>query len=196
MPKQLKVLFVATVILVLGLSAQGTVASWRVNNEIDAGAMTTGSLKLMLAAGGQSSGTLNFSQLDDTNLWPGKFSQAPLEVLNSGSVDLSYNLVDAVSAPANATAADRSLAEQSLLSIYAGMNPKDCAADAALTGQLLYSGQIGSNAKFSQNRVLAAGTGASTSESLCVRVTLPSNASQQASGGRLSLVLRFVGQQS
>ncbi len=196
MPKQLKVLFVAAVILVLGLSAQGTVASWRVNNEIDAGAMTTGSLKLMLASGGQSSATLNFSQLEESNILPGKFAQAPLEVLNTGSVDLSYNLADAVSAPANATAADRSLAEQSLLSIYTGMNPQDCAADAALTGQLLYSGPLGTGAKFGQNRVLAAGPGASSAESLCVRVALPSNASQQASGGKLSLVLRFVGQQS
>lgn len=190
MPKPLKFALVAAVLLVLGISAQGTVASWRAESRVDPPTLTTGSLSLL--AGGVED--YQFANLSAGDLIPGAFTQASLEISNAGTVPLSYELDGAVNSVASPTTADQALANVVQLSVYSGMNKATCDADQALTGEKLYTGPLGANASFATARELAARPGASN-EILCLRVAVPEGATQTASGGKLSLQLRFSGQQ-
>lgn len=194
MPKPLKFALIAAVLLALGLSAQGTVASWRAESNMDPGTIRTGSL--MLLAGDDGNGTQHhqFIKLNGTNLIPGRYTQAPLVISNGGTSDLAYQLDGAVNAASSPTEADTALSGASQLRIHTGMSASACEAGQALSGEQLYSGSLGVAAEFAAPRLLS-DEGAGGEETLCVRVSLPASASQMAAGGELELRLSFVGQQ-
>jgi alternate signal-mediated exported protein len=195
MPKQLKFTLVAAVVLALFLGAQGTAAVWRAERNIDAGTMRTGNLLLLVGAEPKEAANYEFIELDGSNLVPGQYVQAPLMLSNGGTTDLLYNLVGASAKPETPTDADTALADSSILSIYAGMTAVACDGRQALSGQMLYKGTANSTAKFAVARPLLSENGDASKENLCVRLSVPSNAPQAASGGSLKLVLNFVGQQ-
>lgn len=189
MPKPLKFALVAAVLLLLGISAQGKAASWRAESQVDPPTIKTGSLSLL--AGGAKD--FQFTKLSGSALIPGSFTQAPLAMSNAGTVALSYQLDGATNSLASPTAADRALANAVQLRIYTGMDQTAREAGQSLTGQQLYVGPLGTDASFASARELGAGSTNST-ENLCIRVSIPSQAPQSASGGKLSLNLRFTGQ--
>lgn len=190
MPKPLKFALFAIVLLLLGISAHGTVATWRAESTVVPPSLTTGSLELL--AGGEAK--YDFTELAGNQLVPGAFTQAPLTISNSGTVDLTYRLDGASDAAASPSAADRALAGAVKLSIYSGMDQQACEADQPLTGEALYSGPLDPAANFAKARVLSAKP-AAASETLCVRLSVPEGATQAASGGQIKLSLRFTGQQ-
>ncbi|PRA04515.1 hypothetical protein CQ010_06235 [Arthrobacter sp. MYb211] len=194
MPKPLKFALIAAVLLVLGLGAQGTVASWRAESSVDPGTLQTGSLQLLAGDGVNGMQHYQFSQLSSGNLVPGQFTQAPLVISNGGTSDLGYRLDGAVNAATSPTAADIALSEASQLRIHAGMPASACEAGQPLSGEQLYAGSLGDAAEFAAPRPLPAES-AGGEETLCVRVSLPAGASQTAAGGKLELRLGFVGQQ-
>lgn len=190
MPKPLKFALVAAVLLLLGISAQGTAATWRAEITVDPPSLRTGSLALL--AGGETEH--QFANLSGSELIPGAFTQASLVISNAGTVDLSYQLDGAVNATTSPTVADRALSSALQLSIYSGMDRKACDDDQPLSGEQLYTGSLGASASFAAPRVLRAEPAMAT-ETLCVRVSLPSGAPEAASGGKMALELGFAGQQ-
>lgn len=195
MPKQLKFAFVAAVLLVLGLSAQGTVASWRAQSTTEASTISTGSLRLLLGPQGSASENFRVAGLDSANLLPGGFVQAPLRISNAGTVDLAYNVQGISGLPSTPRASDSALASASVVKIYAQMPASDCSSGASPRGEILYSGPFTSGASFSSPRTLRSGAGVNTEETLCLRLELEAGAPQTAAGGKLDVVLKFVGQQ-
>lgn len=194
MPKQLKVAIVAAVLLVLFMSSRGTAALWHTKGTIDAGSVSTGSLYLLAGNGSNAEQDYAFTELNGTNLIPGQFVQAPLVIGNGGTTDLAYNLVGASTLPASATTADKALSTHSMLTIAEGMSSARCTARDPLIDPL-YKGPANTSATLGNARKLSAGAGNSSSETLCVRIEIPSQTPQTASGGNLKLVLNFVGQQ-
>ncbi|WP_440103676.1 hypothetical protein [Glutamicibacter mishrai] len=190
MPKPLKLALCAAVLLLLGISAQGTAATWRAERTVDPPALTSGSLGLL--AGGEA--RYQFTKLAGSELVPGSFTQASLAISNAGTVDLSYQLAGAVNSAASPNAADQSLANALRVAIYSGMSPAACDAYQPLTGELLYTGPLDAAARFEKARVLSAEP-TPASEDLCVRVSVPAGAVQSAAGGKVALTLSFVGQQ-
>lgn len=195
MPKQLKVALAAAVLLVLFMSTQGTAALWRAEGTTDAGSVKTGNLHLLAGDGAKAEENYTFAELARSNLVPGTFTQAPLNITNGGTTDLDYNLVGASTSPASPTTADSALGAVSILSIYSGMESTDCTNNQPLTGSPLYEGPATANATFQEVRALAAEGSSASAESLCVRIAIPADAPQAASGGVINLVLNFVGQQ-
>lgn len=190
MPKPLKFAICAAVLLLLGVSAQGTAANWRAQSTVDPPALASGSLALL--AGGEAQ--YQFLELAGSELIPGSFTQAPLQISNAGTVGLSYQLNGAINAAASPSSADQALASALRLSVYAGMDPAACEAGQPLAGEALYAGPLGSAASFANARVLDAEP-VPESETLCVRIAVPSGAAQSAAGGTVELALKFAGQQ-
>lgn len=195
MPKPLKFALVAAVVLVLGISAQSTVATWRAVGNIDAGKLNTGTLALHAGNVETSVQDYNFTELNGVNLMPGAFVQAPLTLSNAGTSKLRFGLTEAEATPQSANASDAALIASANLSIYAGMSPSACSGSQNLSGQKLYSGPLGSAASLASLRSLAPQGDDRNSETLCVRVGIDSSAPQKASGGRMNLVLRFGAEQ-
>lgn len=191
MPKQLKAALLAAVLLVLFLSAQGTVASWRAEGTVDPTQITTGRMELLV--GGSKS--YDFTEQRFQNLVPGGFAQAPLTLSVAGDTGLNYDLAGASSAPDTPTAADKALSSSVVLSIYSGMTAENCTNQQNLSGEKLYQGPVTQDARFGSVRPLEIAGSQTSSENLCIRLAIPSGTPQSASGGRIKLVLNFVGQQ-
>ncbi|PQZ94907.1 hypothetical protein CQ018_06085 [Arthrobacter sp. MYb227] len=194
MPKQLKVAIAAAVLLVLFMSSQGTAALWHAKGSMGVGSISTGSLYLLAGNASKAQQDYAFTELNRTNLIPGQFVQAPLVISNGGTTDLAYDLAGASTFPTSATAADKALSTHSVLTIKAGMSAPSCAARNALTDPL-YKGPANAAATLGKVRNLSAGEDSSSSETLCIRIEIPSHTPQAAAGGKLNLVLNFVGQQ-
>ena len=194
MPKQLKVAIAAAVLLVLFMSSQGTAALWHATGSMDVGSISTGSLYLLAGNGSKAEQDYAFTELNGTDLFPGQFVQAPLVISHGGTTDLAYDLAGASTLPTSATAADKALSAHSVLTIQAGMSAPSCTAREALTDPQ-YMGPAQATATLDKARNLSAGAGSSSSETLCVRIEIPSHTPQAAAGGKLNLVLNFVGQQ-
>ena len=195
MPKQLKAAMLAAVLLVLFLSAQGTVASWRAEGSIEPTPITTGRMELLAGDGRYAAKAYDFAELNSKVLVPGGFAQAPLTLSVAGDTGLNYDLAGVSSAPDTPTAADKALSSSAVLSIYSGMNAENCTNQQNLSGEKLYQGPATKDARFSSARPLEISGSQASSESLCVRLAVPSNTPQTASGGRIKLVMNFVGQQ-
>lgn len=191
MPKQLKAAMLAAVLLVLFLSAQGTVASWRAEGSIEPTTISTGRMELLVGG----SKAYDFTELNSKSLVPGSFAQAPLTLSVAGDAALNYDLAGVSSEPDTPTAADKALASSAVLSIYSGMSAESCTNQQNLSGEKLYQGPGTKDARFTSVRPLEISGSQASSEHLCIRLAVPSDTPQSASGGRIKLVLNFVGQQ-
>ncbi len=195
MSKPLKFAVAAAVVLVLGLSAQATVAAWRAEGEVNAGLLKTGTLSLKVGNGLTAHTDYVFQELQTQTLLPGTFIQAPLTISNAGTAPLAYGLAGIATGTESSQAKDKALAAAATVSIYAGIPAANCQGTQALNGQLLYSGALNSNATFSSPRELASTGSATSSDVLCVRLGLPAGATQNAAGGSMAVTLSFTGQQ-
>jgi hypothetical protein len=63
---------------------------WSSGAALDAGTITGGRLSLLVGAGSAHAETYTFAALSGTNLGPGSVRQAPLTVLNEGTIALRY----------------------------------------------------------------------------------------------------------
>ncbi|WP_104108832.1 hypothetical protein [Arthrobacter sp. N199823] len=180
----------AAVLVVLFASAQGTAALWRAEETLKPGTITTGTLSLAVGNGSWASADFPFEALDTQTLGPGRFVQAPLTISNTGTTTLGYSLVGAASATTPQSAADAALAAAVVLSVHVTDDSAACAADASSPDPSLYEGSL-AGAAFAEAGDLQPGEG----ELLCVRVALPANASPDAAGGKLQLVLTWRGDQ-
>lgn len=195
MTKPLKAAIAAAVLLVLFMSAQGTAALWRAEEQLEPGTIKTGTLSLAAGNGTDSSQTYVFSELATSTLAPGGFVQAPLTISNTGTADLRYTLSGAITATPTPGAADVALAAAVELSMHSVADAAECGVDMPSPGDALYQGPLGAAAAFAAPRNLAAGVPGSASEIMCVRVALPNNAPQTAAGGTLELQLSFTAEQ-
>jgi len=195
MPKALKLAAAAAVVLVLGVSAQTTVAAWRAEGRIDAGSIQTGSLSLLAGNSNSAKQDYVFSELKTENLLPGSFVQAPLTIVNAGTTSLAYGLAGITTGTDNGTAQDKALAAAGTVSIYADVPPASCTGTQQVSGQLLYSGSLSAGAAFSNPRDLAAPGSPLASEALCIRLSLPAGTPQAAAGGKMAPTFSFTGQQ-
>ncbi|MFC8302290.1 hypothetical protein ACFUCV_01235 [Specibacter sp. NPDC057265] len=191
MPNRLKLALAAAVVLVFFVSAQGTAALWRAEGELAPGTVTTGRLSLAAGNGVSSAQDYVFTELQTSSLTPGGFVQAPLTINNTGTVALRYSLAGAKSSTPAPGAADTALGSSVVLSMQHVPQRADCTASTPNNGALVNQRKL-DQASFAQTRGLAAGS----SETLCVRVSLPGAAPQTASGGTLLLVLSFRGEQA
>lgn len=187
-----KATIAAAVLTALLLGGQGTAALWRDGENIQAGEVTTGNLRLLAGNGAPGQISYAFTALNTTSLTPGGFTQAPLTISNGGNSPLMYVLSSAHAGAATAPA-DTAIAQAAVLSLFAVTNSAQCSGAGDSPGTLLYQGALVA-ASTTVARPLAT-QGSSASEALCVRLSLPRDAPQSASGGNLALTLTFTGEQ-
>ncbi|MDH6280826.1 hypothetical protein [Prescottella agglutinans] len=156
---------------VLGLiffSTHQTGALWSDTKTLDAGTITAGTLDIAVGAGGTTQANYPFTALAKSGMTPGEFAQAPLTVRNSGNVAMRYRLQNANQS---------NPAVPLTLTVSTVPNEAACPATGNPTGATqLYSGAM-VGAQVPQLRTLAPGA----SEVLCMRGTLDSSATQNAS---------------
>lgn len=181
----------AAVLVVLFASAQGTVALWRAEAQLEPGTLTTGTLSLAVGDGVTTEQSFEFSSLDTSVLAPGGFVQAPLTISNTGTTALTYNLAGASSVTTASGAADTALAAAVVLSMHVTAEPEACTVGSPSVGDALYQGPLSAAAAFVSGRKLAAGA----TEILCLRVALPMNVDPAAAGGSIELQLGWRGDQ-
>ncbi|WP_133162869.1 hypothetical protein [Arthrobacter glacialis] len=194
MRKTLLTALAAAVLVVLLASAQGTAALLRAESQLTPGTITTGKLALQAGNGNSSSTDFVFADLSTKPLVPGGYLQAPLTISNTGTVYLNFSLAGAISAPSSPTPADTALASAVDLTIHAVADTAACQPDALTPGPALYQGKLSPTASFSPRHLAA--QGASSEQTLCVRISLPSGTDSSAAGGKLKLVLSWRGDQA
>lgn len=157
----------ASVLVLIFFSTQQTGALWRSQQTISGQTITSGILDLTVGANGTQQNDYAFSALAKSNLKPGDFAQAPLELRNSGNVSMNYRL----------QGVSQSVSDVALTLIATAVTAENnCPTTGNPTGttQTLYSGaMVGAQAPASpQWRVLAAGI----SEVWCLRATVADTA--------------------
>ncbi|MFD4469200.1 SipW-dependent-type signal peptide-containing protein [Rhodococcus sp. NPDC058505] len=154
---------IASLGIVLGLGAIGTLAAWSDSSTATSGVFSTGSVDLQL--NGSSGPDVAFATLTKTGMMPGTSVAAALPVQNMGSVPFTYTMV------ANSTSSV--LAPQLKVLVSTGTsNGTACSGGTVIANNVpLASG--GAAHLIPTARPLASGA----SESLCFQVTLDSAAS-------------------
>ncbi|AIY03644.1 hypothetical protein ART_4045 [Arthrobacter sp. PAMC 25486] len=190
MRKILLAAMAAAVLAVLFASAQGTAALWRAEGTLKPGSITTGSLSLAVGDGTSTSEDFAFEDLNTSTLAPGGFVQAPLTISNTGTTALGYSLAGATSATTAPGVADTELIDAVELSVHVTHDSAACGENLPSTGEILYVGPL-------NGTVASAGRSLepAASETLCIQVALPTEAPQEAAGGKLQLVLSWSGDQ-
>jgi hypothetical protein len=183
MKNSLWLTFVGGMVLVMLTSLSTTGALWRDEATVDAGAVTTGSLVLLV--GGQPA-PYTFTALSAGNLTPGQAVRAPLTVTNGGSTDMTYSL-PSVAATA-VSLADEELSAALLLTVtVAGV----CGEAPPPGAVLLDHVPLDPVATFA-GRPLAP----SSSETLCIEIALDADAPIAAAAGATSVTFTFRGDQT
>ncbi|GAA2392093.1 MULTISPECIES: hypothetical protein [Gordonia] len=163
MKPQIKWALAAAAVLLVGfISLQQTGALWRSEATSNGGTITAGKLDISVNQGGVKQFTLDGLTLTDAN--PGDSVQKPLPVINSGNVTMQYKL--------NSVAVNGTTPLQLRVAVVG--------SEAACTptgdvGDEIYSGAMNTAATAARN--VAAGT----TEVLCLRTTIATNASTSQS---------------
>ena len=182
MKNRLWLTLVGGMVLVMLTTMSNTGALWRNEATVDAGTVTTGSLVLLV--GGQSA-PYTFSALSAGNLTPGQAVRAPLTVSNGGSTDMTYGLTSVTASAV--TSADEELSAALLLTVTVD----EVCGEAPPQGVVLLDRlPINPSATFG-GRPLAP----SSSETLCIEVTLDADAPITAAAGTTSVTFTFRGDQ-
>jgi predicted ribosomally synthesized peptide with SipW-like signal peptide len=155
---------IASLGIVLGLGAIGTLAAWSDAATATSGVFSTGSIDLQLNGNQGNPTAYGFATLTKTGMMPGTSVAATLPVQNTGSTPFNYTMV------ANATSS--TLAPQLKVLISTGTsNGTACSGGAVIANNVaLVSG--GQANLIPMARPLANGA----SETLCFQVTLDANA--------------------
>ena len=182
MKNRLWLTLVGGMVLVMLTSMSTTGALWRDEATVDAGAVTTGSLVLLV--GGQPE-PYTFEALTTGNLTPGQAVRAPLTVSNGGSTDMMYRLTSVTATALSAP--DEELAGALLLTITVD---EACGETPPPGGILLDHAGLDPATTFA-GRPLAT----SSSETLCIEVALDADAPIAAAAGTTSVTFTFRGEQ-
>ncbi|TQF69065.1 hypothetical protein FK531_09815 [Rhodococcus spelaei] len=168
---------IASLGIVLGLGAIGTLAAWSDSATATSGVFSTASVDLQL--NGSSGPAVGFTTLTKTGMMPNDSVAAVLPVKNNGTAAFSYTMAAA------ATTAPE-LAPFLKVTITTGAsNGTTCAGTAVATNVALVSG--GSANLISTARPLAGGA----SESLCFQVTLDPMVTTAAQGKTVNTSFNF-----
>ncbi|MFC7446754.1 SipW-dependent-type signal peptide-containing protein [Rhodococcus daqingensis] len=151
---------IASLGIVLGLGAIGTLAAWSDSATATSGVFSTGSVDLQLNGNQGNPGAYAFANLTKTGMMPGDSVAATLPVQNTGTVPFKYSMV------ANSTSSV--LAPQLKVLVSTGTsNGTACSGGTVIANHLpLTSG--GAANLIPTARTLANGA----SETLCFQVTL------------------------
>ncbi|MEM9561344.1 MAG: TasA family protein [Actinomycetota bacterium] len=177
---------VAVLALAGGVFTVSSLALFTDSEDVSGNAFTTGTVDL--------TATPATAVVTAANMAPGDQVTNPLDVANSGTLELRYSM-------ASATTEDV-LAAELVLTVKEGVTTCDDSNWSA-DGTTLYSGPLGSTGgtpvigdptQGSQagDRVLAAGA----DETLCFNVTLPLSAGSNAEGQSTSATFTFEGEQT
>jgi hypothetical protein len=183
MKNRLWLTLVGGMVLVMLSTMRTTGALWRDEATVDAGAVTTGSLVLLV--GGQPE-PYTFEALTAGNLSPGQAVRAPLTISNGGSTDITYGM-SSVTATALSDA-DEELASALLLTVTVD---EACGEAPSQGVDLIDHVPLDPVAAFA-GRLLAP----SSSETLCIDVALDADAPITAAGGTTSVTFTFRGEQT
>ena len=183
MKNRLWLTFVGGMVLVMLTSMSTTGALWRDEATVDAGAVTTGSLVLLV--GGQPE-PYTFDALTTGNLTPGQAVRAPLTVSNGGTTDMTFGLTSVIATAVSP--ADEELAGALLLTVTMD---EACGETPPPGAVLLESVPLDPAATFA-GRPLAP----SSSETLCIEVALEADAPIAAAAGTTSVTFTFRGEQT
>ena len=155
---------IASLGIVLGLGAIGTLAAWSDSATATSGVFSTGSIDLQLNGNQGNPSAYAFATLTKTGMMPGDSVAATLPVQNTGTTPFNYTMV------ANATSS--ALAPQLKVLVSTGTsNGTTCTGGTVIANNLpLVSG--GAANLIPTARPLAVGG----SETLCFKVTLDPNA--------------------
>jgi hypothetical protein len=170
-------------VLVMLSTMSTTTAQWRDEAAVEARAVTTGSLVLLMD--GQPE-PYTFEALTAGNLLPGQAVRAPLTVSNGGTTKMAYGLASVTTTAVNT--ADEELAGALLLTVTldeaCGLTPPP--------GTVLLENVPFDPAATFAGRPLAP----SSSETLCIEVALGAEAPIAAASGTTSVTFTFRGEQT
>ncbi|WFR72167.1 SipW-dependent-type signal peptide-containing protein [Prescottella defluvii] len=170
---------IASLGIVLGLGAIGTLAAWSDTATATSGVFSTGSIDLQLNGNQGNPNAYAFTTLTKTSMMPGDSVAATLPVQNTGTTPFNYTMV------ANATSSE--LAPQLKVVISTGSsNGTACSGGTVIANNLpLVSG--GAANLIPTARPLAVGA----SETLCFQVTLDANAPVSVQNKTVSTSFNF-----
>lgn len=182
MRQRLWLALAGTVVLAIVAMTGTTGALWSEEASVDAGTVRTGNLELL--AGGEPENYL-MTDLSSGNLAPGDAVHAPLAISNSGTTDLTYQLVGV--AATGSTPAGDALADALALIVT---DEIPCTGAVGGTIQMLYQGPL-SGARFTGGELAP-----SSSADLCLSIGLGASATQALSQGTTSVTFTFRGDQA
>jgi hypothetical protein len=172
----------AAVVLSFG-SVLTTGAAWNDAVSVDGGPLSSGTLHLRTGNAGSQVSSYAFDELAGGNLRPGGFNQAPLTIKNAGNVDLRYRL-DQTTATGTT-----GLSESLGLTVDQVTSEANCpigAAGSSGTIEQLYSGALVAASSPTLRPLSPTST-----ETLCVRVTLPASVSNQVQNTSTRITFTF-----
>ncbi len=156
---------IASLGIVLGLGAIGTLAAWSDSATATSGVFSTGSVDLQLNNNQGNPTAYAFATLTKTDMLPGNSVAATLPVQNKGSVPFSYTM--------GASSNTSTLAPYLKVTVSTGTsNGTVCSGGTVLANGLALT-SAGTTNLITTARGLPATTG---SETLCFQVTLDANA--------------------
>lgn len=168
--------------MVLGLGAVGTLAAWTDESTATA-TFSAGTLDLKLGTlpDGPFTDTVTLTTLDMPTMYPGASKAGMISVSNSGTVPLSYTL---------AGAGTGTLGAALKVSVYAGGTAANNASTGSCSGTLLGTADLPLvGTLISSARTLPA----TSTESLCLLVKLPSTAANALQGTTSTATFTFTG---
>ena len=169
-------------------STLATGASWRTAVSLSAGDINSGSLVLLSGDAAGQVKSYAFTALSGSGLRPGSAAQASLTVRNGGTSPLRYGLSQTT------TTGSATLASFLRLRVDAVPRTGDCSSGvdapaATTTTGSLYTGDL-VGASSTSTRALATGA----VETLCVRVTVSTDAPKSVQGSTVQATLTFGAQ--
>lgn len=150
---------------------------------LDGGAVHSGRLTLQTGNVGAQFSSYAFNELAGSNLKPGSSKQAPLTIKNGGNVSLQYRLKQTTATDATGLPASLSLTVEQVAS-EASCPTGSAGASGRTT--LLYSGALVGAQTVALRPVTATAT-----ETLCLRVSLPSSAPNGAQDNATRVTFTF-----
>ncbi len=185
---------IASIGMVFGLGAVGTLAAWSDTATATTGDFSTTSVDVRLKLDGKNP-TYAFTSLGKLNLARGGSTAAMLPVQNVGTADFNYTVKATTADEGTATYGDASasaFAQNLLVSVYDGgsANGTSCTSSTAVVTDKALS--IGDTAIISAGQRVNAGD----TQNLCFRVALKSDAPKEARMAAVSVKFQFTATQA
>jgi len=178
--------------MILGLGAAGTLAQWSTSVNAATGTFSTGSIEMKLNG---NRPTYAFTALNQINLAQGGSVAGMLPVQNTGLVNFTY-VAQATTADAGTatygSASATTLAQNMTLSTYAGGSTTGAAGSMTCTGGTLIQSQALSTSAPVNIVTTARALAASATENLCIQVKVSATAPVGARMSAVSVAMQFT----